>query len=161
MTQRVHEPPTGFVELPEIGEPSFHQLCGPFWARADAGRLIGGFRVERRQCNYGGVCHGGMIATLCDVMISLGAHYQLRPGLFIMPTINLSVDFLAAIPLGAWVEARSDYPRATGRLVFGQTLLTVGGEPAARATAILRRGEPSPDGRDTGELLHAHLDRAA
>ena len=64
-----------------------------------------GFRVEKRHTNPLGICHGGMLASFCDMLLPISIHRKSKEvGLRFLPTINLQLDYLAPAPLGAWVE---------------------------------------------------------
>jgi acyl-coenzyme A thioesterase PaaI-like protein len=54
------------------------------------------------------------------------------------PTINLTCDFLAPAPLGAWVEGRGELVRATRNLLFAQGHATADGALALRANGIFK-----------------------
>ena len=156
--------PTGFVQFPTSRADGFGALCGPFWIRADGDALIAGFRVEARHCNPAGICHGGMLATFCDFHLAVSAQFQNRLGTLITPTINLSLDYLAPTPNGAWVEARAEFPKITRGMIFANEIVTADGEPVVRAHGIFKI--PSADsalgaaGRDSGARLRAFLAKA-
>jgi len=85
------------ADVPEGFEPidlgnGFDARFGPVYMHKDGGRL--GFRVASHHLNPVGGCHGGAMATFADMQIA-----AVRPGLGTkaghMPTISLSVDYLA------------------------------------------------------------------
>lgn len=132
--------PTGF--RPVSG------LCGPFIAEAAPlfGRLDGqtlelGFRVQRRHTNPLDCAHGGMLASLADMLIAASAMYREEGRGRVLPTVSLQLDFMAPAPLGAWVQGRAEVLRATGALVFVQAIVRADGEAVLRASGVLRRGE--------------------
>ena len=55
-----------------------------------------------------------------------------------LPTVNLTCDYLAPAPLGAWVEGRADPVKTTRNLLFAQGLATADGEPVMRANGIFK-----------------------
>lgn len=131
--------PPGYQPLPFDPAENFVGANGPLYRRIDGGDLLLGFRVGRRHCNLAMMCHGGMIATLADMQISLGARHA--AGLQIMlPTISLTIDFLRGAPVGAWVGGRTTLLRETGGLVFAQCILWADDEPVARASGVLKKG---------------------
>ena len=140
------EPPPGFVELPALKRHSFHDFARPWFVKDEGGVLVGGFRVMAHHCNPIGVCHGGMLATFCDVHMGLATVYQDEIGPRFVPTINLSLDYLAPAPLGAWVEARATLLRAGKRLAFVQDLLTIDGAPVVRVSGVFSLSVPDTDG---------------
>jgi acyl-coenzyme A thioesterase PaaI-like protein len=113
--------------------------AGPLYTRRDpaGGATTFGLRVLPQHCNAKDICHGGMLATLADIVLGLGGFEQARVrGFFI--TISLSTDFLAPAPLGAWVECQPQMVRATRSMVFVQGLFTVDGAPVLRASGVFR-----------------------
>lgn len=113
---------------------------GPLYMRKDPdGGVTFGHRVEERHCNPLGIAHGGWIATLCDMVMPLGARAARGDSAYML-TVQMSVDYLAGAPLGSWLEGKAEELRRTKRLVFIQTLLRADGEPVARCSGIFRLG---------------------
>jgi len=135
--------PPGFKPIPVGGEFIAHN--GPFYLRHEGGQVQMGFRVERRHTNPMGNCHGGMLATFCDMLLPICTH-RLRPeiGRRFLPTINLQIDYLAPAPLGAWVQGEAQVLRVTRSLVFAQGLVTADGVPAQRTSGIFKIGPEFP-----------------
>jgi uncharacterized protein (TIGR00369 family) len=124
--------PAGF-ELFDI-RGHYDQAFGPLFIDRAGSRL--GFRVTERHLNPNGICHGGALAMFADMqVVTVGP----GPAGQYSPTINLSIDYLAPAPLGAWVEAHVIPLKTTRSLIFSQAVMTVDGDPVARATAIYRR----------------------
>jgi uncharacterized protein (TIGR00369 family) len=136
-------PPAGFAPLPMIGE--FIALTGPLYLRQEGDSVQFGFRVERRHTNPMGICHGGMMATFCDMLLPLSVHRQRADvGMRFLPTISLQIDYLAPASLGSWVQGEAEVLRVTRSLVFAQALVTADGEPVARVSGIFKIGQPFP-----------------
>ncbi len=136
--------PEGF-RAREFGA-GFIGVNGPLYVRRNDAGLQLGFRVEARHCNPMGICHGGMMATFCDMLLPISAHVlsqELRSRF--LPTINLQVDFLAASPLGAWVQGEAQLLRSTRSLVFMQGLVQADGVNVARVSGIFKIGPPFDD----------------
>lgn len=146
--------PAGFRPVAMGGE--YMQVNGPLYRRvveASAGaataespagpaqRVQLGFRVESRHTNPAGICHGGMMASFCDMLLPVCAHHQ-SPALArrFLPTISLQVDYLAPTPLGAWVQGEAEVLRVTRTLAFLQGLVTADGTPVARASGVFKIG---------------------
>ena len=90
------------------------------------------------------MCHGGMLLTFADMTLIMTSNVQAELRRY-LTTVNLSTDFVRAAPMGAWLEGRAEVIRVTGSLVFSQAILSVDGEPAARASGILKPvGEFNP-----------------
>lgn len=132
--------PAGFVELPFGGGEHFLSLTGPLWGKRESNKLVLGFRVEKRHCNVGGICHGGMLMTFADMQLGLGARFDSEEDFGFMPTVSMTADFLAPAPLGAWVEGRTDLLRATRNFLFVQCIVTSNGAPAVRSSGIMKSG---------------------
>jgi len=141
--ERVAHPPEGFVPVRMGGAFASHN--GPLFARWHDGRLQMGFRVGPLHVNPGNACHGGMLGTLADILISSAAQYQTDIPRTFLPTISLQTDFLAPAPLGSWVQGQADVLKVTQRMIFSQGLLTADGETILRASGVFRRGPLLPD----------------
>ena len=137
--------PAGFEPWPAL--PGFVKINGPLYQRSHDGVYQLGFRIEARHCNPMQICHGGMMATFCDMLLPLGAHAQSEAvrGRF-LPTVSLQLDYLAPAPLGAWLQGEAQVLRTTRTMVFAQGLVTADGVPTARVSGILKIGPPF-DGR--------------
>jgi uncharacterized protein (TIGR00369 family) len=137
--------PTGFRPI-EIGGP-FVRANGPLYGRWTGTHLQLGFRVEERHTNPIGTCHGGMMATFCDMLMPMLSMYQGSDGRrSFLPTINLQVDYLGPAPIGSWVQGQGEVLRRTRTMVFVQGLVEADGEPALRTSGIFRYRAAVPDG---------------
>ena len=116
----------------------FLESNGPLYGKWADDHLLLGFRVELRHCNPGQVAHGGMLATFADMLLPIASRFQSKIDMGFLPTVNLSCDFLAPAPLGAWVEGRADPVKTTKNLLFAQGLATADGEPCLRANGIFK-----------------------
>lgn len=135
--------PAGFAPLPIPGE--FIGINGPIYLRREGGTVQIGFRVERRHTNVMEILHGGMMATFCDMLLPICTLRQ-RPelGPRFLPTVSLQIDYLAPVALGSWVQGETEVLRVTRTLIFAQGLVSADGEPAARASGILKIGPEMP-----------------
>ncbi|MBN8511338.1 MAG: PaaI family thioesterase [Burkholderiales bacterium] len=135
--------PAGFAPLRLRPNP-YIDACGPLYGRRDGDRLLLGLRVERRHCNPAGTCHGGMLGTLADMLLVLGASAQTGDTRYML-TVSLSCDFVGPAPEGSWLEGRLDVLRRTRSLVFCQGRFDADGAPVLRCSGIARpSGEPDP-----------------
>ena len=138
--------PAAAPDIPEGFKPrsfggGFVAANGPLYVKTLERGVLIGFRVEPRHCNPMGICHGGMIATFCDMFLPISAHHladELHQRF--LPTINLQVDYLAPSAQGAWVQGEGQLLRSTRSLVFMQGVVTADGEPVARASGIFKIG---------------------
>ena len=97
--------PNGFEFLPEgLG---FTDNLRPCYRRLRGGELTIGMLVAQQHANTMGICHGGALMTLADIAAS--SWVRLAKGeLAGSPTVNLSIDFIAAAKQGQWIEARAE-----------------------------------------------------
>ena len=142
--------PPGFRPMPALGE--FIATNGPLYLRHEGDLVRLAFRVEKRHTNPLGNCHGGMLASFCDMLLPVSIHRKSEEvGRRFLPTINLQLDYLAPAPLGAWVEGEAQVLRVTRTLVFAQGLVTADGVTAVRLSGIFKIGPPfTADGEMIG-----------
>jgi len=131
--------PQGFRALTLSGD--FIAVNGPLYLFHEGALVKLGFRVEARHTNPLGICHGGMTASFCDMLLPLSIHRKSAAiGERFLPTISLQIDYLAPVPLGAWVEGEAEVLRSTRSLVFAQGIVTADGAIAARVSGIFKVG---------------------
>ena len=141
--EATHIPPAGFEAVQIGGSYATHN--GPIYARWHDGRLQLGFRVGRLHANPGQSCHGGMLSTFADILISSAAQYQTDIPRQFLPTISLQIDFMASAPMGSWVQGQADVLKVTRSLVFSHGLVQADGVTVLRASGVFRRGPLLPD----------------
>ncbi|MBN8494450.1 MAG: PaaI family thioesterase [Burkholderiales bacterium] len=141
--------PDGFVPLRLRPNP-YIDACGPLYGRREGDGFCLGLRVERRHCNPGGSCHGGMLTTLADMLLVLGAGVLTGQTRYML-TVQLSCDFMAPAMEGAWIEGRLQVLRSTRSLVFCQGRLDAEGAQVLRLSGIAK---PSGPGDDSFTLAH-------
>ena len=131
--------PAGFKQ--RFFGDGFINANGPLYTRRSEAGMQMGFRVEPRHCNPMQICHGGMMATFCDMLLPMTAMVLSKDldGRF-LPTITLQVDYLGPSPLGAWVQGEAQILRTTRSLVFMQGLVQADGAPVARVSGIFKIG---------------------
>ena len=138
--------PAPELNIPEGFKPrrfgeGFIAANGPLYVKKQERGLLLGFRVEPRHCNPAGICHGGMIATFCDMLLPISAHHLSDElGEHFLPTISLQVDYRGPSPKGAWVQGEAQLLRTTRSLVFMQGTVTADGQNVARASGIFKIG---------------------
>ena len=142
------EIPADFKRL-QLRPNPYVDACGPLYGRRDGDKLVLGLRVEPRHCNPGGSCHGGMLSTLADMLLVLGANVQSGQQRYML-TVNLSSDFIGPAPEGSWIEGRLEVLRTTRSLVFCQGLLAADGKTVLRFSGITK-----PSGVDMPEFTLA------
>lgn len=151
--------PEGFIPAAIGGQ--FTQHNGPLFARWHQDHLQLGFRVNENQVNPGQTCHGGMLSTFADILLSGAAQYQTDIPRQFLPTISLQLDFISAAPLGEWVQGQADVLKVTKNLIFSQGLIECNGQIVARASGVFKRGPLLPDTMtDTRMKLAGHPSRS-
>lgn len=113
----------------------FVDHVGPFYIRPEANGLKSfGFVAEPRHANLIGVVHGGMLMTLADRALGVGAWDAAggKPSV----TIQFDMQFLSAVKMGEFAELTPELVRLTRSLVFMRGTLTVGGKAAAAANGV-------------------------
>ena len=134
-----HDVPPGYRPVDAGG--GFIAANGPLYLFHDAGVVKLGFRVEARHCNPMGVCHGGMLASFCDMLLPLSVHRKsAEVGQRFLPTVSLQLDYLAPVPLGAWVEGECEVLKVTRTMVFAQGLVRADGATAVRCSGVFKIG---------------------
>jgi uncharacterized protein (TIGR00369 family) len=131
--------PPGFKPVPMGG--GFIEVNGPLYVLHEGPVVKLGFRVEARHCNPMGMCHGGMLASFCDMLLPISVHRKsAEVGQRFLPTVSLQTDYLAPAPLGAWVEGECDVLKVTRAMVFAQGLVKADGVVAVRCSGVFKIG---------------------
>jgi len=92
-------PPLGYE--PISSSSPFGWENGPIFEKDNLDTWMRGFRVESRHTNAGGMCHGGMIMTFADIVLSRAVLETIPPPFV---TVRLTTDFIGPAVLGDWVE---------------------------------------------------------
>jgi len=129
-------PPEGFK--PITIETGFIGVNGPLFARHCDDSYELGFWVEAKHCNPAGVCHGGWLGSFADIQLAATSYLHAKQEHDFFATMTLTTDYLAAVPLGCWVEGRAEVLRMTRKTVFAQMTATADGKLCLRANAIFR-----------------------
>ncbi len=124
--------PEGFAPA-AFSYPIFADTGPYFLKRTDACCIVG-MRVRDKHCQARGAAHGGVLATLADVALSLQVHLILQPGQFVTTT-SLTTNYVRVAKRGAWIEAHTvlDHlgkrnAHVHGRIIDGDdTLITMSG----------------------------------
>ncbi|MHA7820477.1 MAG: PaaI family thioesterase [Erythrobacter sp.] len=129
-----HAVPEGFT--PAGFSPGFLDYGGPYFLkeRADAPKLVG-LRICPHHINYRDAAHGGVISTFADVALSHAVYDAERPRLT-PSTITLQVNYLHAVKLGDWLEARVRIDRLGGRTAYTSGEIWRGEEPVATMNGV-------------------------
>lgn len=115
MADSIIDVPVGFV--PANFSPGFLDHSGPYFLKDGPGNSIVGCRILDRHMNYLGSAHGGVLATLADVALSLAVYVSEKPNLPVS-TVSMTTNFLSAARLGEWVEATGSIDRIGRNLAY-------------------------------------------
>lgn len=95
-------PPIGYE--PIVSSSPFGWENGPVFEKDGPDGWVRGFRVAERHTNAAGMCHGGMLMTFADILLSR-AVLDVVPPPFV--TLRLTSDFVGPAWKGDWVEGRA------------------------------------------------------
>lgn len=122
---------------------------GPLYHKVEDGYLLMGFRVEERHTNAAGGLHGGMLMTLIDMQLNSALNYQLDTAQFI-PTVAVTVDFIAPAVIGDWVQGRTEVLKRGRSTVFTDCRIIRGnGDLIARGSGIFKVSDRPDNETDT------------
>jgi acyl-coenzyme A thioesterase 13 len=122
--------PEGFTPVEAPGP--FMEHAGPVHERGDG---VLGVRAQPHHANGAGTVMGGFLATLVDAALGRAIRAG-ADGETAATTVSLTVDFLRAGPIGAWLEAHTELERLGGSLAFADCSVRADGEEIVRARAV-------------------------
>ena len=98
-------PPNGFTRYPQ--PTGFTDVMQPFFQQRSPQQIKLGLWVDEQHLNVMGICHGGVLMMLSDIVSvhNIQLKHREQPGL---PTVNLSFDFISAAEKGDWLETKID-----------------------------------------------------
>ena len=133
--------PEGFAPHPR--KSPLTDAWEPLYSREDDGAVRIGLRAERKHCNSRGFVHGGLIAALADNAMGLSYGLTLRrdgrPVEGGAVTLSLSLDYVSAAQVGAWLEIAPRVIKAGRSIGFVDALVTADGAVVARASATFKQ----------------------
>jgi acyl-coenzyme A thioesterase PaaI-like protein len=115
-------------------DEGFIGLVGPLWQRPAGRGTAFAFLAQPKHHNRRGVVQGGMLMTFADRAMGMTAWEanRRRP----QATIQLDMQFLEAVAIGDFVEARCEVVRRTRSLIFMRAALVVDERVVATANGI-------------------------
>lgn len=119
-----------------VALPGYFSLIGPAFSREEDDGLAYALPVGASHMNPAGVLHGGVVTSLLDQVLSMIAS-RATDGAPCF-TLQLDVNFLAAVRQGQTLEARGQVMRASSSLVFTRGTASVGGGLVATASALFK-----------------------
>jgi len=116
----------------------YAELLGPIYRCLRDEEEWLALRVAPRHANMGPMAHGGLIASLADIVmgrLTLQLQREQRRGCV---SVTLSIDYLRSAPLGSWLEASARAERVGGSLAFLSCRLLADGELVAQGRSVLK-----------------------
>jgi uncharacterized protein (TIGR00369 family) len=110
---------------------NFGELVGPIWRRGDP---LFGFVATEKHANHIHIVHGGMLATFADQ--SMGMTAMRATGGKTHATIELTMQYIAAVKIGEFVESHCEVVRITRSIIFMRSILKVGDRIVASASGV-------------------------
>ena len=101
--------------------------------KAEPGNVAFEYTIQQDWSNPAGFLHGGMFATLIDDV--MGATTFSLGGEQFHSTVNLNVDYLAAVHVGQVLRIEAKVERAGRRLIHLSAVATIDGQLTARASS--------------------------
>jgi acyl-coenzyme A thioesterase 13 len=130
---RMSEIPQGFKPSGFAGK--YLGMVGPYFTKSIEDSILVGLRIEEQHINYVDIAHGGVLATLADVSLSLQAHRAEDPPLN-ATTISLTTNFLGPAKLGDWLEARGQIDRMGKRVCYTSGAIRAGEKVIMTMTGV-------------------------
>ena len=127
--------PDGFEPFPD--NDGFAGYVGPLYWAVREGHGYLGFRVDERHINPAGICHGGMMMTVMDMVIGFNVQLNLDRPVFV-PSVQCTYDFLRPGRLGDWLEGSTDFVHLTRRTGFANGYLLGPEGPVVRCNGIAK-----------------------
>ena len=117
---------------------AFVEHLGPIFVRVDEHGPRFRARVAAEHANTGGVAHGGFLAAVVDAAAGHGTRRVLgEPAA--LRTVSTTLDNLAPVAIGSWIEVTVTVDRAGRRTAFTSCRVHSDGELVARASVVLSR----------------------
>jgi len=125
-----------------FGDDAAEDLIGPFFACNSFNGAETAFRVQEKNCNIMGACHGGMLMAFAD--FTMGMCQFLETGKAAL-TITCNNEFTRGAQLGDLVIGRGKISRETGSMFFLSCELYVENELILSSSAVFKKLKQSFD----------------
>ncbi|WP_374527515.1 PaaI family thioesterase [Novosphingobium sp.] len=117
-------------------EEPFEDHAGPFYVRWEDGKAVAGFRVQPKNLNGWGNCHGGALLTFADYALFMIAENGGPVG---GVTVTMSSEFVGPGRAGALLTAKGEVTRKGGSLIFVRGTISDGDEPVLTFSATIKK----------------------
>ncbi len=129
-------PFAGWTTWSQGGDP-YETAIGPFYFRADEGRVRCAFQPRREHLNGGGTIHGGALMSFADFALFAIAHNALA-GVHAV-TLTCNCEFIGAGGLDGTVEAEGEVIRDARSVIFVRGLVTQASRPLLSFSGTLKK----------------------
>jgi len=109
---------------------------GPFFFYMDGENPCTAFRVQAHNCNAHDSVHGGVLMTLADYTLCLGANGGTSES---VATVSFNSEFVAPAYLDDLILGRAQVIRRGRSIVFCRCELAVGDQIVLVASAVIKR----------------------
>jgi acyl-coenzyme A thioesterase 13 len=120
-----------------LGSDPYETSIGPFYFRADEGRVRCAFQPRREHLNGGGTIHGGALMSFADFALFGIAHNALNGSHAV--TLTCNSEFVGAGALDGVVEAEGEVIRDTRSVIFVRGLVTQASRPLLSFSGTLKK----------------------
>jgi acyl-coenzyme A thioesterase 13 len=120
-----------------LGSDPYETSIGPFYFRADEGRVRCAFQPRREHLNGGGAIHGGALMSFADFALFGIAHNALNGSHAV--TLTCNCEFVGAGALDGVVEAEGEVIRDTRSVIFVRGLVTQASRPLLSFSGTLKK----------------------
>lgn len=114
---------------------NFIDLIGPVMIREIDDRVELRLEITEKHCNIRGNAHGGLIATLSDIILGRNLAKMSRKGRYYVTT-NLNVNYVNAAVVGDVLIARVDMVKAGARTGFVHGRISAGDKVITEITGV-------------------------
>jgi len=119
----------------------FLQYVGPLYLKLTGDTFTFAIRIGQRHLNGRGTAHGGVIAGFADMVMGYAAFETSKR---FLSTVSLTVDFVAPVHDGDWLEAQARIISIGRRLASVDCTIHVAERAVGRASAVFATHDHPP-----------------